>query len=79
MAFYSCFKDGRAKVECYSGQWPQEHPLRVKQILGGHTLLAGDAECCQLQLDSVPGVSALVFGKQLLKEDYGTKSYLWNL
>lgn len=79
MSFNSCFKDGRTKLECYSGQWLQGHRLGVKQILGGQTLLAGDAEHYQLQLDSVPGVSVLVFGKELLKEDYGSKSYLWNL
>ena len=42
-------------------------------------MLAEDAGCCQLQVTSVTAVSVLAFGKQLLKEHYGTKSYLWNL
>lgn len=50
-----------------------------KQCLGGQTLFAEDAGCCQLQVTTVTAVSVLVFGKQLLKEHYGTKSYLWNL
>lgn len=51
----------------------------MKQCLGGQTLLAEDAEFCQPQLASMPGVSVLAFGKQLLKERYGTESLLWNL
>jgi len=53
--------------------------FRVKQCLGRQTLLAEDTECCQLQQTSAPGVSVLAFGKQLLKEHHGIRSYLWNL
>lgn len=48
--------------------------FRVKQCLAGQTLLPEDAECCQLQLIPMPGVSVLAFGKQLLKEHYGTRA-----
>lgn len=47
----------------------------VKQCLESQILLAAE-EYCQVLL---AGVNIPAFGKQLLKEHYGTKSYLWNL
>lgn len=41
--------------------------------------VSGMAKCCQLQMTSMPSVSVLAFGEQLLKEHCGTKCYLWNL
>lgn len=49
--------------------------FEVKQCLEGQILLAAD-KSCQVQL---AGVSIPAFGKELLKEHYGTKSYSWNL